>query len=259
MHKKTFPNQLPLLQFSNLSQFSQITHFMSTREGGFSQAPFDSLNLGTNVNDDLKTVEKNRQTVADAIKAPVLLFPQQTHSSNVKIIDSHQIPDLSDTDAIITNQKNIGIAVLSADCVPILLYDKQNQVIGAVHSGWRGSVKQIVSKTLQAMKKHFGSQAQHIIVGIGACISKEVYEIGSEVIKEVVGAYKTKKEFIYNETPDGKGFLDLKAMIMAQLHAEKVPTENIEVSNYCTYSQNDVFFSARKGHTGRFGAGIMLK
>jgi YfiH family protein len=252
---------LPLWQFENLSVQKDIRHFVSCREGGFSKGAMGSLNLSFKVGDDATLVSKNRNKLAEAfdVSPDKLIFPVQTHSSHVKIVTKDTKPEeLEDTDAIITAEKGILISVMSADCVPILLYDTKTKVVAAIHAGWRGTMAWIVKKTIQKMEAEYNSDTNNFIACIGPSISEEVYEVGEEVITAVEKVYGTKTGIISKEQ-NGKGFCNLWEANRIQLIKSGVKDENIEVAGLCTFKHSDIFYSYRKdgARAGRFAAGIM--
>lgn len=258
---KEFSN-LPLYQFDYLSKYNDLTHYVSCRAGGITPDPLGLLNLSFKVGDDALNVEANRKKIASALGvAPsLLLFPDQTHSTNVKLVTTGK-EVLTDTDALITNTKGICISAMSADCVPVLLYDPVRKACASIHSGWKGTVGKIVSNTIDQMKKNFGTDPLSLIACIGPSICQDVYQVGPEVISEVKAVYGCGIDLIKNVGTDGKGYLNLWQANKLQLIAAGVLEKNIEVAGICTYSNSDQFFSARKSknNTGRFAAGIMLK
>src|SRR5690606_1452266 len=184
----------------------------------------------------------------------------QTHSTNVKILsDQVEISGLDCTDALVTDIPNICIAVLAADCAPILIYDPKRKVVAAVHSGWKGTVGKILANTVKSMKDNFHSEYADLLVAIGPSIGPDVYEIGEDVITAAREAYPNDTTRILKpSTKPGKAFFNLWEANRIQLTELNIPTENIEVAKICTLSNSDIFFSARasKGGGGRFGAGI---
>jgi polyphenol oxidase len=255
-------NNLPLWQFNNLAEQKGINHFVSGRQGGESIGELGGLNLSYKVGDDPVKVMQNRNALANAFSiAPYrLVFPVQTHSNNIKVITSDAYQQvLEDTDALVTKEKDILISVMSADCVPVLLYDPVKKAVAAIHAGWRGTMGEIVKRTIVKMNSEFGSKAENLIAAIGPSICKEVYEVGEEVINAVVKVYGTKEGIISNEK-NGKGYCNLWEANRIQLLKAGVFAKNIEVAEICTYQNADLFFSARKSgnKAGRFAAGIML-
>ena len=130
--------------------------------------------------------------------------------------------ELLETDALITNESGLCIAVMSADCVPILLYDKKNNAVGAVHSGWRGTVARILEKTLQQMHQIFGTKGEDIHAGIGPSVSQDSYEVGEEVVSEVQRSFGHKSELMI-PVGTNKAKLDLWKANKLQLMEFGVP------------------------------------
>ncbi len=261
---------LNILFFGNLSKYKEIRHFISTRTGGFSSPPYDSLNLGFHVGDDPGDVLKNRKRLAHTIGIPLNQFTlaTQVHSGDVKIVSEELrgkgcIDDkgaIDATDAMVTNVADICLTILVADCVPMLFFDPLTKAIGAAHAGWRGTLKFVGLNTVRTMEKAFGSLPKDIIVGIGPSIGPCCYEVGPEVISQVEEGLHTRKEYISNESADGRGYLDLwKANLKQLLHAG-IQRENIEMAMRCTCHNPDLFFSYRHqgGNTGRFSVGITI-
>lgn len=256
-------NPLQLWHFEHLSQYTSIKHFVSGRAGGVSEGEIGPLNLSFRAGDTPQNVQENRTRLALSlgITPAQLFFPAQTHSIHVTRVypDTHS-DSLTDTDALITNAVGVCICVMSADCVPILLYDPVIKAVAAIHAGWRGTVGKIVTATVEAMQEAFGTNPKDIIAGIGPSICPEVYQVGEEVIEAALQAFGTKENLIANEDGQGKGYFNLWEANRIQLLNLGVPPDSVEVSGICTYRQSHQFFSARKSgnRAGRFAAGIML-
>jgi YfiH family protein len=261
---------LTILFFKNLFNYKGIRHFVSTRSGGTSKAPFDSMNLGLHVGDEQNDVINNRKRLVSSLGIAFenLTIAEQTHSGNVAIIsEKHRGRGhachknaVSNADAMVTNLKNICITILVADCVPILFFDPCRKVIGAAHAGWRGTLKFIAASTVKAMVKKFGSLPEDIMVGIGPSIGPCCYQVGPEVLSQVKETLNPAASFIKNEFRDGTGYLDLWNLNFKQLLNEGVLEKNIEIARICSGHNQEQFFSYRgeKGETGRFGVGIEL-
>lgn len=232
------------LKSSNIN----TTHGFSTRNGGVSPEPFYSLNLGGT--DDLpEHIEENRKRALSnlCIEFSQVSYLNQIHSNTVCLAN----PGKQTGDALVTNQKNIAIAVGAADCYPILFHDDVNHIIGAAHCGWRGTVAHIVENTIQAMVK-LGANAQNIKVAIGQGISKSNYEVSEDVIEQfrVAGFPNHCWDERHLDLLEANRFVAIKS---------GVKKENIWSMNRCT-TEND-FFSYRRdlGKTGRMWGVIMLK
>ncbi len=261
---------LDILFFENLSECKEIRHFVSTRKGGFSKPPFDSLNLGLHVGDDPDHVLKNRKRLAATIGIPLNHFTlsEQVHSGNVSIISeesrgkgSAKNQDaVNATDAMVTNVADICLVILVADCVPILFFDPVQRAIGVAHAGWKGTLQFIAQHAVRVMERTFSSLPQDILVGIGPSIGPCCYKVGPEIISRVETTFHTKKDYVVNESKSGEGYLDLWKANLTQLLQAGIERKNIEMAMTCTCHNPDIFFSYRhqKGVTGRFGAGITL-
>ncbi|MCS6795460.1 MAG: peptidoglycan editing factor PgeF [Raineya sp.] len=259
-----------ILQFQKIAQFHNIKHFVSTRQGGISNAPFDSLNLGFGTADLPENVVQNRKILAETTQMPLenWCVPRQTHSDNILCISPLERGKgafsrnnaLPDTDGLLTKHKHIALVVQSADCVCSLYYDMEKNVIGAAHAGWRGTLKLLPQKMIQTMQKEFDSKPENIWVGIAPCISVEMYEVGEDVVSQVDKVFGTREKFLEWNKNSGKYHFNLRYAHLFQLQEAGVLMENIEVMPKCTYTEKDLFFSARrdKDQTGRFGAGIMM-
>jgi len=260
-------NKLPILQFDHLNKFPELNHFSTTRVGGSSTGNYHSLNMGFNSGDLAANVIANRNILCAAleINPDRLIFPKQTHTATVKTVDSGffnlgkeaQKHFLNETDAVITNLKGVCVAIKTADCVPVLLYDTKRKVVSAIHAGWRGTVQNIVVKTIHKMLEEFGTDPSDLVAGIGPSISPEVYEVGEEVWKQFEPHFCLPT----NPPKPGKRLLDLWKANLSQLIIAGVPQDQVEVARICTLSDPDRFFSARRDgiKTGRMATGIMLR
>jgi YfiH family protein len=252
-----------LLHFEHFLAFEEITHFSTTREQGFSQAPYSGLNMGPTTDDNADCLAQNYQAVARAmaIASDALFFTRQVHGANVVQVDSPE-QATPQADALITQQPGICICVQTADCLPILLYDTKNSAIAAIHSGWRGTVQHILVRTLEAMKKAYGTSPSDVVAGIGPGISQDVYEVGAEVVKAVQEAFPyTWQQLIKPGISEDKAMLDLWHANHQLLAASGVRTNQIAMAKLCTFSNPRQFFSARRDgkKTGRMASGIMLR
>ncbi|MBL7888836.1 MAG: peptidoglycan editing factor PgeF [Bacteroidia bacterium] len=234
---------------------SAVIAAQSTRDGGVSPAPFNSLNLGLSVNDLPENVMKNRALFFNSlgIELNQLSISKQVHGAAILHAGKPQITE--GYDAQISNTKGLFLVVSVADCTPILIHDEKENAVAAIHAGWRGTVSNIVGNTLAKMKATFGTEGKNCKAFIGACIDYEQFEVGEEVAAHFDSAFKRF------DAGKQKYFVNLKAANREQLLRFGVPPENIEISNYCTAANNDLFFSHRKekGNTGRMMAVIGLK
>lgn len=255
--------------FEILEQFSNIINYTSTRLGGLSTGSFSSFNLGFTVNDNIDSVTNNRKILYEALDCDYknMIFAKQSSLDLIKVIDDNHKPnqigeineEIIGVDSLITKEKNICISILTADCVPILLYDKEINIIAAVHAGWKGTSMSILSKTIKKMIDEFNSNPKNIIAAFGPSISPSVYEIGIDVYE----IFKNEFEYIEKITSPikkDKYLLDLWNANKYQLLNNGVEEQNIQLSNLCTYSNPYLFYSARfnSNITGRLATGIMM-
>jgi polyphenol oxidase len=251
-------NGLHLWQFENLAACSGINHYVSDR---YSRLITGEFTLSLSSSPDKDFIRSNRASLAEALEIDErrLFFPSQVHETRIVTVSSTTTKeDLLNTDALITNERGLCISVMSADCVPILLYDQRNNAVAAVHSGWRGTVARILEKTLKEMNSVFGTKGSDIIAGIGPSVSQDSYEVGEEVIREVTNSFGHSAELLIPQ-PANKAKLDLWKANRLQLLEFGVHESKIEISDLCTVKNNEHFFSARKGDSGRFAAGILIR
>lgn len=236
-------------------QFANVIAGESNRLGGVSEPPYSSLNMGLSTGDSKEKVWQNRSLFFESlgIKIPQVALSHQVHED--KILLTKSPGNFSGFDAIITNVADVFVAISTADCVPVLIYDKINNAVAAIHAGWPGTHKSLVLKTLQSMQQEFGTRGENCFVSIGTCIDESVYEVGEEVA--TLFADQHKKFY-----PDKNKFhLRLKAANFSQITSFGVPESQVEVSPFCTYENNDLYFSHRKekGKTGRMLSVIGIK
>lgn len=238
----------------------------TTRHEGVSRAPYNSLNLGMNTNDQQFNVEGNRSLLARAfgITQEALVTVRQVHGSDILVIDqpneefSHFLS--LESDAIITNQPNVMIGVCVADCVPILLCDPVKRVVAAVHAGWQGTAAKLVAKTVAGMKAEFDCKPREIRAAIGPSIGPCCYEVDTPVQQAFLQAGIAWDSYARVNT-DGKWQLDLAATNRDLLMQAGIPDSSIQNSEMCVCCHRELFFSYRRddGETGRQIGFIMLK
>jgi len=244
-----------MIIYPEIFKNDSIIAAQSTRLGGISVAPFNSMNLGLSVNDDEKNVLKNRELFFNelGIELSQLAISQQVHGNKVLLVT--ETGRKEGYDAQITNKKNVFLIVSIADCTPILIYDTKNEAVAAIHAGWKGTIGEIVKNTLSKMQEHFGTQGKDCKIFIGACISYSNFEVGEDVAQQFDASLKRF------DSEKQKWFVDLKQANSKQLIEFGVFPENIEISDFCTVASNNTFFSHRKekGVTGRMMAVIGLQ
>ncbi|MHB8651581.1 MAG: peptidoglycan editing factor PgeF [Minisyncoccota bacterium] len=254
--------------FENLKIYPNLCHFVSTRGGGCSTGKFETLNLSIKLEPESGLAIENRKRLFHAVGLPIesLVMGKQTHTANILRVDgamagagaqSYQSA-LPDTDALITSSLGAIIAVLVADCVPILLFDPVRKAIGVVHAGRAGTTSEITGKTVERMAAEFSTDPADLLVGIGPSICAKHYSVSEEAQREIRDALG--EEYL-TLAADGSVHFDLWKANVAQIVAAGVPHKNIEISRLCTYEMANEFYSERRDGkpTGRFCAAICMR
>ena len=224
-------------------KFKDINHCFFSRNGGLSKGVYRSLNCGNGSKDNKKNIDKNYSLVAKKIKISRknLLMMNQTHSNKVIIIDNRNKKfKRFNSDAIITKMKGFTLGVVTADCVPIILYDAKNQIIGCVHAGWKGAFSGIVENTIKKFKKL--NSRNKIFASIGPCIGKKSYEIDLNFYKKFL--LKSKKNSVYfTKKNKYKKLFDLRKYVGDKLIKLDVIVDHV---NHDTFKEKNNFFSYRR-------------
>ena len=249
-----------MLEYGIMKPYSNISCFSTTRHGGRGEGLYASFNCTHYCGDEPEHVAENREILCGLLaqRPEKLIVPRQTHTTNVRVVTSLTTEEeLQEVDAVVTDQKGYCLCVSTADCVPVLLYDQEKRVIAAVHAGWRGTVGRIVERTLEVMRKQFGTEGQNVVACIGPSISLEAFEVGDEVYTAFAEAGFDMNRIARKYE---KWHLDLWEANRLQLLSRGVKEENIEVAGICTYNHCDDFFSARRLgiKSGRILSGIIL-
>lgn len=189
----------------------------------------------------------NRISAHFPVDAKHIVFMNQVHSDKV-VLKMDKKPSFPTADATITKIKGLSLAIKTADCLPIFLYDHNKHVISAIHSGWRGTALKIVKKTLKKMHQEFGCNIEDIYAFIGPAINGGCYEVGNDVYQHFGFLGKRKADY-FNKTKNNKFYMDLKGINAYILESEGVPPENIEVSDICTHCDSSNFYSYRRDGT----------
>jgi hypothetical protein len=251
----TSPDSLQLRYPALFADFPLLAAAESTRHGGVSRPPFHSLNLSLHTEDEPDAVMENRRRFFAACGFP----PDQTAGSYqvhaTEILNVREPGYFKGYDALITDQRGILLTVTIADCTPILIFDPVRSAIGAVHAGWKGTVGQIVQKTITAMQVNFGTAPADCLAYIGTCIDHCDFEVDADVADHFPDAYKQW------EAARGKFLVDLKRANETQLIHAGLVKNNIQISPFSSFTHHQDFFSHRyeKGKTGRMLAAIGLR
>ena len=228
----------------NLNNFANVKHCFFSKNGGVSKDVYSSLNCGLGSGDDKESVLSNLSIVSKkiGIDKDNLFTMNQTHSNKVVIIDdSNQNSKRVNADALITNIKNITISVLTADCVPVLIYEKINHTVACVHAGWRGAINGIIENTFDQIIRM--NKDNNFYVAVGPCIALKNYEVGKEFYDSFIReSIKNKKFFSLNK--DNKIFFDLRKYVNFKIN--KFDIKNLENIDLDTYAEKEKFFSFRR-------------
>lgn len=261
-------NEAALL-FDKWSQ-DEVLCGMSTRNGGVSHFPFQTLNTGLHVFDRNEDVVKNRELVAQNLGIPLhsWVFADQTHENSIRCVTYEDAGKgsktydaaLKATDGLYTNVKNLVLALCFADCVPLYFYDPAKSLAGIAHAGWKGTVLQIGKKMVKIWETAEGSRLEDIQAAIGPAIGSCCYKVDERVI-EKVNQLPFQTESAIAEANSTEYMLNLKELNRLILLDAGIKEQNITVSPLCTSCESELFFSHRrdKGKTGRMMSFIGFK
>ena len=226
----------------NLKKQKKIKHCFFSRKNGFSKGVYKSLNCGMGSKDNKKNILKNLNFVSKKmnIKKNKLILMHQTHSNKIAVVKKENLNKKIIADAMITKIKGIFLGVLTADCVPIILYDANNKIIGCIHAGWKGAFSDIIKKTINKIKKI--NTNNKIYACIGPCIGKKSYEGDLIFYKKFINkSYQNKKYFIKKD--NRKKLFNLRRFVADKLIKHNVKLDHI---NRDTYVEKSNFFSFRR-------------
>jgi len=225
-----------------------LTRAFTSRRGGVSAAPYDSLNLGSRVGDDPADVTENRNRVASALGVPAVAFMNQCHGADVAVIEA--VPDCTpDADALVTLTPGLALAALVADCTPVLLWDVAGPAVAAVHAGRPGMMKGVVGQVVSTMRD-LGAQSISAVVGPSVC--SRCYEVPLALREEAASVTPESRAVSWTGTPA----IDVAGGVVAQLHDLHV---DISWVAGCAREDLGLFSHRRDGVTGRFGGFIVRK
>lgn len=243
--------ELSWVEYDLLKDHPNIEARTFQRHGGISEKNFFSLNLSNKVGDHPDSVKVNVQKVKESLGVSNIVFPNQTHSNKVLEVTKDSFHKNLDADALVTNEKDIALAILHADCQACFFYDPEYKVIAIAHASYKNLSKGIYKNTIDFMEEKFNSRPENIL----ACISPSICEKHSE-IKDFEKIFP-KDFWQYQVKPN---FFDLKKMALDLLKESNITEDNIEISNDCTYLDEENYFSVKRDHkTGRHGSFIFLK
>ncbi|MBQ2960717.1 MAG: peptidoglycan editing factor PgeF [Oscillospiraceae bacterium] len=241
-------------------------HAFTTRYGGVSEGIFSSFNLGSNRGDEPEKVRENYRRLCELFGVGIddCAVTNQVHKNDVRIVtkaDRHvcqsKVP--YEVDGIVTKEKGLPIICMIADCVPALLWDGENGVIGAIHCGWRSSVGDILKNAVEAMES-LGARAENICAALGPAIGRCCFETDDDVPEAIEKYLGGDTDGLFDRRADGKTMVDLRAANARRLVQLGLKAENIDISDECTFCSHDKYWSHRytKGNRGSQAAVIVL-
>tara|TARA_Y100000816_G_C25943925_1_gene492382 strand:+ start:110 stop:871 length:762 start_codon:yes stop_codon:yes gene_type:complete len=234
-----------LITSKKLQKFKEIRHGFFNKTGGKSNGIYKSLNCGAGSYDKKNKIKENLKIVKNKFgkKIKKIFLLHQIHSNKFIFVNKNFKSSSKKirADAVITNQAKLPIAILTADCVPILLYDKQKKIIAAIHAGWRGAFKGIISRVIKFMLMK-GCKQKHIIAAIGPCIGKNNYNVRDDFKKKFLKKDKKNKVFFFSKKRTI--YFDLPNYVKSELKLNKIT--NIDMRNIDTFVKKNNFFSARQ-------------
>ena len=233
-----------MIKSKKLSRFKNIEHAFFNKLGGKSTVIFKGLNCALSSADKKTNVLKNLKTTSNKtkVKPKKIVLLNQVHSNKFHYISKYsKLNNKFEGDALITNKKNTPIAVLTADCVPVLIYDDNKKMIAAIHAGWMGCYKGIVQKVVKFMIKK-GCSSKNMTAAIGPCISSNNYEIKEDFMKKFIT--KDHRNIIFFKKIKKKKYFSLNKYIHFQLNSLNI--KKIDIINKDTFNVKNNFFSARR-------------
>lgn len=269
--EKKEKNGVTWFSCNGLSQVEGLIQGFSTRMGGVSEGYLSSMNLSFSRGDKEENVRENFRRIADAIgfSTENLVFSQQTHTTNVRVVDEKDRGkgfgkplDYTDVDGLVTDVPGVVLATFYADCVPLYFVDPVRRAIGLSHSGWRGTVHKMGKVTVQTMADCYGCRPENILAVIGPSICQKCYEVSEEVIQEFRHFYREDcQEQLYYRKENGRYQLDLWRANEIVMEEAGILPEHIFITDLCTCCNPGIFYSHRAsgGKRGNLAAFLGLK
>ena len=265
LQRVDYPGRIVTYQSPLLAQ-AGVRQGFSTRTGGVSHAPFDTLNLARPTRatagapqDDPRCVARNYQLLLQTIGCDDQLqaWVDQVHGRNVIRVDATNADERPMADGMVTSCRDVVLSIRVADCVPVLIARRSGRAVAAAHAGWRGLVAGVISATVAAMGCERASQASDLVAAVGPCIGPDHYEVGPKVVEAFE---QSGLSAALVQTPTSRCRVDLAAAAVAQLTAAGISPNAIDCSNCCTFRDAELFFSHRRdaGVTGRMAAVIAV-
>jgi polyphenol oxidase len=237
-------------------------HGFSTRQGGVSVAPYQTLNLARNVGDSTDAVKENHRRFAGAVGyAPERLYEvTQVHGALILRANVSEDPlsfRAREADALLAREANVAVGIRVADCVPLLVADPVSGAVAAIHAGWRGVVAGVVSASLSALLKHARARPADLLCALGPHIGPKAFEVGEDVARQIAASAPDDARVVMAQAPRPR--VNLERAVVSQLLAAGVAPANIERVPGCTFSEPARFYSFRRdgARSGRHLAAIV--
>ena len=227
-----------------LKKFNKIKHCFFTRKKGFSKGIYKSLNCGKGSKDKKINIHKNLNFVANVmeVKKNDLILMHQTHSKKVVEITKNNLKKKIIADAIITKLRGIALGVLTADCVPIILYDVNNGIVGCIHAGWKGAFSDIIKNTIIKIKKI--NSNNKIYASVGPCLDQKNYEVDIKFYKKFIKKSSKNRRYFFKKNEQKKLF-NLRKFVTDKLLHFKVKVDQVDRD---TFTEKSNFFSYRRSY-----------
>jgi hypothetical protein len=263
----TVVGAVPLVEFPFSG--NGLTAAVTTRNGGVSRGPFESLNLGDHVGDDHDAVVENRRRLCEVLGVDRLTVADQQHGSTVAVIDAALAgrghdgatdarAALPATDAMVTGLTGVALSVVVGDCAPVVLYDPVRRATGVAHCGRPGIVAGVLPAAIETMTEQYGSRPPDLLVGIGPCVAAPSYEVGPAEVAAVTAAFRGGD--LLTTTRAGHATFDLVGALRLQLAAAGVRPGSVATMDIDTRTSTDQYFSDRAVRPcGRFMAVIVMR
>lgn len=260
-------NGVELFKAHSIEKTGIVSHGFAARSGGVSDKPYDSLNFSLSRPDNMKNVERNYHILAEnaGFDASSIVIVNYEHKNKVFRVDKTHLGSAPNTekclppcDGIITDDKEVTLLTLHADCGALFFVDEEHNAIGLAHAGWKGTYLRIAANVVKCMEKEFNTKPESLIVAAGPCVCGNCYEIDEELADKFIKEFKTD---LMIKRRNGKNpTLDISLCALIQLCECGVKSENITLFDACTYEMQDKFFSYRrdKGQTGAMAAFMRL-
>ncbi|MFN2250271.1 MAG: peptidoglycan editing factor PgeF [Anaerolineae bacterium] len=248
-----------------------VTAVVSSRRGGASEAPFESLNMAFHVGDVDEAVEANRRKLFQALDVDpaVVVTCEQVHGSAVHVARSGDAgrgslelaSAIRETDALVTAERDLCLMVVVADCVPLVLFDPHRRVLAIAHCGWQGTAQGVADATLETMTGQLECRAADVIAALGPSICAQHYEVGPEVAATFRRGAWAAEASPLQQVGEERWLLDLRAANAMRLRALGVRQENVHMTGTCTFESPDDLYSHRRSGspTGRVAACVMMR